>query len=335
MSKPGSNSQMVRSMRSRARLRGVSLIELMVALVISLVLIAGAVQVYVYSRENYTANEGLAQLQETANYALSIIEPDVRMANSWGLIKGAGFVEVLTPDTDCGLAFADPAGEVLAALGGSNNQYSFGCPAFGAGAVASADTLVVQRASVQPASAVDGRLLVCSTRSLARLVSDSTNTSNCPSAPIGQVNDLVVNAYYVDRDAEQRADLPALRRYGLVNDTDMADVEIVPGVEDMQIQFGIDPSGMRGIATRYVNPGEVTDAQQVVSVRLWLLVRSPTREQNFIDTQIYEYGDRLETNGTTNDLNAAGAATLAYKPDDRFRRLLVSRTIQLRNALGI
>ncbi len=88
MSKPDSNCQMIRSGRPRARSRGVTLIELMVALVISLVLIGGAIQVYVYSRQNYDVNESVAQLQETARYALSVLEPDIRMANSVGTAQG-------------------------------------------------------------------------------------------------------------------------------------------------------------------------------------------------------------------------------------------------------
>ena len=340
MSNLSSNYPMIRARRAfaRARVRGVSLIELMVAMVISLVLIGGAIQVYLFSRENYQANEEFAQLQDTARFALSVIEPDIRMANSWGLVKGAGFVEMRGLDSSCGLALAvddeDPAKDVLASLDGGNNQYSVGCEALGNGAVASADTLVVQRASVTPATVTNGRLLVCSTRTFARLVNDSTDVTLCPADPIGQVSDLVANAYYVNRDAEQRAGVPTLRRWGLGAGNVMAEVEIVPGVEDMQIQFGIDPSGTSGIATGYVNPGEIPEGAQVVSVRLWLLVRAETRDLSFTDDTMYEYGDRKEGNGITSDLNAAGAGTQAYQPGDNFRRLLVARTIQLRNAMG-
>jgi len=327
MSEAGIDNRMLGLQRSR----GVSLIELMVALVISFALIAGAIQVYVYSRQNYEVNEGLAQLQETARYALSVIEPDIRMANSWGLVKGSGFVDVPTDldPNECGATFAT---DVMATLDGSNNKYSLACPPFGAGAVASADTLIVRRASVLPSTGTTGRLRVCSTRSLGRLVED---TAACTPPPIGQINDLIVNAYYIDRDADQRPDLPTLRRYMLSTVSDADEAEIVPGVEDMQIQFGVDPSGTRGIATRYVNPEEVTANSQVVSVRLWLLVRSENPEQGFTDETTYEYGDRAKGNGTTADLDDPGAATLAYRPNDRFRRLLISRTIQIRNAMGI
>jgi type IV pilus assembly protein PilW len=300
----------------------------MVALVISLVLIGGAIQVYVYSRKNYDVNEGVVRLQENARYAISIIEPDVRMANSWGLLKG--FIEVAPglPDTNCGADFARNA---AVSLDGSNNEYTFGCAAPG-GAVATADTLIVRRASIVPATATSGRLLVCSTRTQAQLVQDS---AACTAAPTGQVNDMIVNGYYIGHDANYRLDLPTLRRYALAAPDRLDDVEILPGVEDMQVQFGVDPTGTTGVATRYVNPGEVPASAQVVSVRLWLLMRSETPEQGFTDRHVYEYGDRAQSNGTTGDLNDADGATLAYLPNDSFRRLLVSRTILIRNAVGI
>src|SRR5258706_8997917 len=72
--------------------RGLSLIELLVAMAIGAVLIFGATQVYVNSRTAYGVNENIARLQETARYAMAVIEPDVRMSNFWGLLKGAGAI---------------------------------------------------------------------------------------------------------------------------------------------------------------------------------------------------------------------------------------------------
>jgi type IV pilus assembly protein PilW len=337
---------MLESRHSRTRLRGVSLIELMVAMTISLALIGGAIQVYVYSRKHYEDNEGLARLQETARYALSVMESDIRMSNSWGL--AAGLITISPPgfNTQCGTKFV--ANESAPALAGNDNKYSFatGCPltttGAGASAIASADTLIVRRASALPSTtaATTSRLRVCSTRTGAQLVA---TTSSCESAPIGQVNDLIENIYYISRDADQRTNLPTLRRWGLTGNVsaggtpatfEMAPVEIIPGVEDMQIQFGIDPTGVKGTAARYVNPEDAT-AGQIVSVRLWLLVRAETAEPDFKDEKTYEYGDRAKTNGTTNNLNASGSGRLAYKPNDNFRRLLVTRTYQIRNSIGI
>ncbi len=321
------------------RARGLSLIELLVAMTIAAILIFGATQVYVDSKATYEVNESTARLQETARYALSVIEPDVRMSNYWGLVKGAGLVINQAAQTDASTLVAQDCGnnfahDLLRNLEGSNNSYSLGCAAFGAGAVASSDTLTIRRASAAQstgAAAATDRLRICSTRTIASLVTD---TSGCTVGLAGQRNDLVVDAYYVDRDSTYRAGLPALRRQALVAGPAFLSEEIIPGIEDMQIQFGIDPTGTGGAAQRYVDPGAIPNGAQVVSVRIWLLVRAENPEVGFRDGRTYEYGDRSTATGTTADLNAASAAGRAYRPNDQFRRLLVSRTIQIRNALG-
>ncbi len=78
---------------NRRLMAGVSLIELMVSLVIGSLLIIGAVTVYMQSRNTYRTNESAARLQETARYALDVIEPDVRMAGFWGLTNRPEYVE--------------------------------------------------------------------------------------------------------------------------------------------------------------------------------------------------------------------------------------------------
>ena len=110
----------------------------------------------------------------------------------------------------------------------------------------------------------------------------------------------------------------------------------MPGVEDLQVQFGIDtgdydgdglidpgldedangiPDAPNGIATRYVNPNFLNlNRFQVVSVRIWLLLRAENIETGFTNNGPYQY---------------AGKNVV---PADNFRRVLVSRTIQLRNA---
>jgi type IV pilus assembly protein PilW len=135
---------------------------------------------------------------------------------------------------------------------------------------------------------------------------------------MGRVNDLIVNAYYVSRDSDERAGLPSLRRKALINGPAFQDQEVISGVEDMQVQLGIDPTGLGSTATQYVNPDDPIPATaQVVSVRIWVLVRANDPEVGFIDNRVYSYGNRLN-----------------YAPNDGFRRVLFSRTVQVRNSLG-
>src|SRR5690606_22278439 len=305
---------------STLRQAGLSLIELLVAVTIGGLLIFGATQVYVDSRRTYEINESAARLQETARYALSVLEPDIRMSNYWGLVKGAGVVtEQASPDddqvpgdpTDCGRNFARHLVENVAGTNGSTN---LPCAAYRANVIASADSLTIRRAAVSPSTAPGTRLRICSTRVAATVVTDA---STCTPAPAGQLNDLIVNTYYISQHSTDRPGYPSLRRISLVEGPAFRDEEIIPGVEDMQIEFGIDPTGMSGRAQRYVNPDEVNDGEQIVSVRSWLLIRAEAEEVGFLDDRTYQYADRDP-----------------YQPNDRYRRLLVSRTIQVRNALG-
>jgi type IV pilus assembly protein PilW len=347
---------------------GLSLIELMVALLIGAVLIFGATTVYLNSRKSYGVSEAVSRLQETGRYAMSVIETDVRMANYWGLMKGASTIGGQAAQTavaapvaasaaliTCGTNFA---ADLNTNLQGDNDTYQLsatrtaGCDALTdlnspaawvTTPVATADTLTVRRASVFPGTVGAGTLQVCTSRVAGRLVSDSTA---CTGGPQGQVNNLVVNAYYIDRNSTQQQGLPSLRRKTLTSIggvPQFRDQEIIAGVEDMQVQFGIDPTGVTGVATRYVDPNGVPAGAQVVAVRIWLLVRADVGETGFTDARVYQYGDRVGAN-VTGDLNAAAAAGVPYQPSasadaslngpQHARRLLISRTIGIRNALG-
>jgi type IV pilus assembly protein PilW len=343
------------------RSRGLSLIELLVALAIGAVLIFGATQVYVDSRNAYVVNEAVGRLQESARYALTTLESDVRMANYWGLVKGSGALDGSTWGTEavatsgvansasanvCGNNFSVDVSVPLTAF---NNRYALSGTQTGAcdslsgwttQAVATADTLVIRHTAVTPTTASAGVLQVCSNRMNGFLMSDGGAAKPCPDAnpatPLvnrtHSVNNVVVDAYYIDQNSDEGAGIPSLRRKRLCIPTatvpcggiSYVDEEIIPGVEDMQVQLGVETdagTSPNGVAQRYVDPETALPAgTQVVSVRLWLLVRSDAVEPGFRDGRAYSYGDKA---------NVTIAAA-----NQQFRRLLVSRTIQLRNAVG-
>jgi len=347
---------------------GMSLIELLVAMTIGVVLIFGAAQVYMDSSKTYAINEATARLQENARYALSVLEPDIRMANYWGLVKGADLIDGKAAQVVAGAAAAPSSlgGNAAKTCGanfgldlalyieGTNDSYTHtgACAPFGT-AMPNADTVTIRRAStvLDNTAAPSGPLRICSTRTAGSLVTDSTG-GLCTSVPTdAQINDLIVHMYYVDRSSSQPG-VPSLRRKYLIAN-DFQDEEIVSGVEDMQIQYGVDLTGGSGVtggaATQYLDAGAtltnlLNTTAQIVSVRVWILTRADAPETGFIDDRTYEYGDRLAANGTTGDLTNAADSTKAYKPSlstdntftgvKHYRRLLISRTIQIRNALG-
>lgn len=361
-------------MKARAQ-RGLSLIELMVALAIGSILIVGAVYVFSRGRSTYAVNESVARVQENGRYVLSVLEPDVELAGYYGFtnspdtvrfVSGAspGIVYAVAPQMrqrpvpaappnavanlpagahDCGTNFAV---DVLTPVQGSNDSFAMGpgagasCAPYGAGAVATADTLTIRRVETNTAAPANGRLQLYASRLRSRSAQQLFVDGNAPG-PIdadNEIHNLVVRAYYLARDAVDRPGLPSLRVKSLTNDAQFEDTEVMPGVEDLQVQFGIDTGDYDndgvvdpgadvngdgipesdGRATRYVNPDFAgLDRAQVVAVRIWVRVRADRPEPGFLDTRRYEYADV--------DYTPAGN-------ERQFRRVLMSRTISLRNA---
>ena len=187
-----------------------------------------------------------------------------------------------------------------------------------------------------------GPLRVCATRTSAQVV-NTAPVASCPLAPTGVVSDLYVNTYYVAQDSAAQRNFPALRVLSLTGPTvvapDFVDSEVISGVEDLQVHFGIDPTGTTCAAAQYVDAfpaagWPANSTAQIVSVRIWVLVRADSLEPGFTDNTIYQYGNRSTATGIVNNLNNGGAAGSAYQPNDGYRRLLVARTLTLRDARG-
>jgi type IV pilus assembly protein PilW len=67
--------------------RGMSLVELMVAMALGLVLTVGMTQVYLGNRATYAFNDGLSLIQENARFAIDHVADNVRMAGFRGCLS--------------------------------------------------------------------------------------------------------------------------------------------------------------------------------------------------------------------------------------------------------
>lgn len=77
------------------RMRGLSLIEVMIALLIGSILMLALVQVFSASRAAYQASEGMARVQENARFAMDYLQRDLRMAGHFGCVNDQA--HLLTP----------------------------------------------------------------------------------------------------------------------------------------------------------------------------------------------------------------------------------------------
>ena len=312
-----------------------SLTEALVALALGMLMMAGAVAGYAKTRDAYSALETNARLQETARYAMALIEADARMAGFWGLTSRADAVTV-----SAALGFPAKCGgqawvtDTLRFIDGSNNAYlaAPNCAALSGGAQPGSDVLVIRRASAEritPQNATVAapnrdRVLVVTNRVQGQIFVPKDLSNAIPSgyatlddparAPLADTRELLVHAYYVSSGSSTAGGYPALRRKILTAGPDIGDEEIVAGIEDLQFQIGLDTNG-DSLADTFVNPGGATDAAIPVALRIWLRLRAPERDNAFTDDRAAAYADRT--------MNAS---------HDHFRRLLYSKTLQLRNS---
>jgi len=78
------------AMTSRARMvrpRGLSLIELLVAIALGGLLMGGAISLFVNNRATYEITNDMARLQENARFALQLLTRDIRMAGYVGCVN--------------------------------------------------------------------------------------------------------------------------------------------------------------------------------------------------------------------------------------------------------
>lgn len=100
-------------MKSKAHQTGLTLIEIMIALLIGAFLLGGVMQIFINSRQTYTMQDNLSKLQENGRFAMEFLAKDIRMAGYWGCLRpiaGAGNVDIFDDGTQVILrgAFTQP-----------------------------------------------------------------------------------------------------------------------------------------------------------------------------------------------------------------------------------
>ena len=316
------------------RQNGITLIELMVALAIGSFLMIGAVQIYTQSRQAFVVNESIARVQETAQFAMDTIEADLRMASNWGRnsrglsVEGRALIGdpnpsgVPLPATDC---VANWTLDLALPIDGSNNAYTLACAATN-GSQANSDVITIRRASVNAVPLEAGRLQIQTTRIQGQIFADGAIPAGY--TPVNSAtHNLIVTSYYVSPSSTLINGVPTLRRHRLIGGgaggPRIVDEEVAPGVENLQLQLGVDVD-QDNTVDRYVNPGDpiynpnavgYIPGARVITARVWLIVRSVGIEAGIRDSNDYKPGD-------------VGLGV----QNDSFRRMQVSKTILLRNA---
>jgi type IV pilus assembly protein PilW len=225
----------------------------------------------------------------------------------------------------CGGAdVTDWAMDTNAPIAATDDIYDLDCPA-NSEARDDSDVLIVRHAGDRITAPQAGQVQLQSDLALARIFDDGVIPAGF-NADDAETRDLVVHAYYVDNASSFSGAIPSLRRQTLVRGGLIEDQEMITGVENLQVQFGLDTNG-DGSVERYVDPDSPAAAggATIVAVRIWMLVRSEESPgQAFEDQRQYQ----------PLDLELAPITPGTDEYPANFPRIEVTKTVFLRNQGG-
>lgn len=331
--------------------RGLTLIELMVALLLGVFLTAGAIQMFVGSKQSYRMQENLSRLQENGRFAMYFITRDIRGAGFWGCLQDRsnisndlnpagtnysadihdfsvatsgvnGTVDGTNPGLDLPdsiiLKGAYDSGVKIVPNGGSYGPFTRSNIKVSAdNDLKQGDIVLLSDCSqgdiFQITNPVNNSVLVHNTGNATEPGNynpDTCTAGHCLSKVFkgdAQVFKLQTITYSIQTGASGS---PALFRQ---IDADPA-TEIVEGVENMQILYGVD-NDQNNTADYYVPAGTAgLDFSRVISVRVSLLIQT-------IEDNLAKLAVNYIFNGSS------------VTPADKRLRHVVSSTIALRNKL--
>ncbi len=320
------------------KLAGISLIEIMIAMVLGLMLTGGVLQVFASSKQSYKVHNAVSRMQEAGRMGLEIITRDARMADYWGCFTdglnivnnldsaGTGYIDFSAGGVD-GVDGAAGTPDTLIFRGGSDSGLGLEPPY---GPQASANVKVAAGNGLEQ----DDILFVsdCSSGDIFQVTNANPDGSgvlvhNTGSGSPGNYNATNpgcpgTNAHCLSKiygaDATVYAAREITYRIGPGSEGQLAlfrnDQEFLDGVENLQVEYGEDTDGS-GTANYYVPADQVVDMQNVISIRFALVTRS--------------YDDNL-SGGLNQNFNVLGTNFVAA--DNRLRQVYTS-TVTIRNRL--
>ncbi|WP_338439672.1 PilW family protein [uncultured Aquabacterium sp.] len=313
--------------------RGVTLVELMVAIALNLVLVLAATLLYINTRGTQKAVDERGAMSEAGQFALELLGREIALAGFYPVTgtepvsAGQGF------QTSVRMSFDRAAAQMVVAGATKVASYQggvFGCAGqtlteshacalhtSTTGTAAGSDAFAVAYFTSDAMSMAAGQRADCTRADVANDATLTRNTTRLgtvpgtgtpanattgaaatpdksrteaglpPASPLMVINQYFLGASSFTGDSGNKINTFALKCRGNGRNAKFGDdIELVPGVEQMVLSYGLKDLSS-GAPVRYVSATDVsalqpvqdgdqtlTGWQQVVSVRMCLLVRS-------------------------------------------------------------
>lgn len=337
---------------NRHQQRGLSLVELMIAVTLGLLMLAALVGVFTQNSKSFRQTDALAEMQDNARFALDALVRDLSMAGYYGGMYGSSAITPFTvaPAPDCGVADsstspATPWAFLLSRRVEFRNHLSsttiasaFPCLGQATTPVQpNTDIVAIRRvagqatadlASGNTATLKAGNYYLKTNGTVGSLIHNgnsasytlSTSTDQPLQAPVAFYKYLP-RVYFIRSYSQTAGDgIPTLCRMELqqVSAGSMAVECLADGVENLQIEWGLDLDNDCNVDTYTSNPSADQLAQSAVTARVWLLVRTTQTDGGYSDPKTFSFAD----------FSASSANS------DGYHRRVFSTTVQLRNPIS-
>ena len=312
---------------------GFSIVELMIAMLLSMALAGGIISVFVNNSYSFQQDENIGRMQDDARHALREIAFDLSMAGHYADLHIPGTVSYdgdLTIGQDCG-----PAGQanwmyrttetgtgnslsLMAVDNATNASVSAAHSCFIGGELQDGtDVVSIKRVAGGEASVLSANGAYLRTNGTVGVLFSGVAPTAPPVAVALPRADWAFrpSIYYIRQFANAPGDnIPTLCRKVLRGAGPGMTTEcLATGIENLQIEYGIDTSE-NGQPNVWLSSPTLAQMQTVVSARIFLIARATEIDTRYVNTKTYSISNAPD-----------------LVPNDGFHRRVFSTSVSIQN----
>ena len=278
---------------------GFSMVELLIAVALGILLSWAILDVTLTSTRTAREVELTSETVENGRYLSQLLKNEIRLAGFYGRLENYSSGAAAQPDACTELASADLINGMSFPLFGVDGVAPGFTTCNGDTLLTGSDALLIRRADTDFVTSTAGlnanqHYLQASIK--AMVLDTGTNSANFSllekdSVTLAPIREYHQDIYYVD-------DANVFKRLRLLNGAYTPAEPMVEGIDDFQLVYGIDRSGdgipnADGANAAFVElPASAEEWEDVVSVKIFLVLSSTNPAPGLNDAKTYSYADK-------------------------------------------